>query len=98
MHAKQPFNARLASGSDQETGTRKIMDYGALWWPQCVTAQTKSPINTASTVLYMKRYICCKTKNKLTLKTKHSPVPKKLNLLPPLFRSSQSVDRKAPQT
>lgn len=39
-----------------------------------------------------------KNKNELTLKTKHSPVPKKLNLLPPLFRSSQSVDKKAPQT
>lgn len=38
------------------------------------------------------------TKNKLTLKTKHSPVPKKLNALPPLFLSSQSVDKKAPQT
>lgn len=33
-----------------------------------------------------------------SLKTKHSPVPKKLSLFPPRLRSSQSVERKAPHT
>lgn len=42
-HVKLPFNARHAAlESDQEKGTCKTMDGGALWWPQRVTAQIKT--------------------------------------------------------